>query len=472
MKNFTLAILVIILTNTLHSQCFSKISAGDYHNVGIKSNGTIYTWGNRSLGYGALGLGAATGPAILAPTQVGTATYWTSVSTGSVNTFAIKSDGTLWGTGSDIHGELGDGTYGSSHIIYNFIQIGSDTNWKTTSGTRDSSVGLKTNGTLWGWGFNNNGQVGDGTTIERHTPVQIGTDTNWKAITSGMSASFNIALKTNGTLWGWGVNGGANCLGQGIGTSTIAYYSSPIQIGTDSNWSSMDSGFQHTLAIKINGTLYVFGGGVNGSCGHGLTDAPFVSPTQIGTDSNWSQVSAGANTSYAIKTDGTLWAWGQNDYGQLGDGTMVNKGYPTQIGTDTNWSSVQAGYRHCIALKTDGSLWAWGDNSWSQLGIGTSSSSTIPVQITVAGCALGNEAFNKTPINLYPNPTNGRVTLNNSEAQYQSVAVYNYLGQEVTQQKLNESNNQTVDLSSFSNGVYLFKLQSENSSETLKVIKR
>ena len=353
MKNFTLALLLLIVTNTIYSQCFSKISVGDYHNVGIKPNGTIFTWGNRSLGYGALGLGTATGPAILAPTQVGTATNWTSISIGSVNTFAIKSDGTLWGTGYDDYGQVGDGTYGTSHVIYTFTQIGTATDWKTTSGTRDSTVGLKNNGTPWGWGFNNNGQVGDGTTIERHTPVQIGTDTNWKAITSS-TGGFNIALKTNGTLWVWGFN----VVGSGTGVvgAGIVYFSSPYQIGTDTDWSSMVSGFSHTLVIKSNGTLHVFGGGVNGSCGHGLTDSNFISPTQIGTDSNWSQVSAGANTSYAIKTDGTLWAWGQNDYGQLGDGTMVNKGYPTQIGTDTNWASVQAGYRHCIALKTDGSL--------------------------------------------------------------------------------------------------------------------
>lgn len=177
MKNFTLVILLIMLTNTLHSQCFSKISVGEHHNIGIKPNGTIFTWGNRSNGWGALGLGAATGPAILAPTQVGTATNWTSISTGKYNTFAIKSNGTLWGTGKDDDGELGDGTFGTSHAIFTFTQIGTDTKWKTTSGTTDSTIGLKTNGTLWGWGFNNNGQVGDGTTIERHTPVQIGTDT-------------------------------------------------------------------------------------------------------------------------------------------------------------------------------------------------------------------------------------------------------------------------------------------------------
>lgn len=471
MKNFTIILVFIFISTISAAQCFSKISVGQYHNIGLKPNGMIYTWGNRSNGLGSLGLGSATGPAILAPTQVGTATNWSFVSTGKYNTFAIKNDGTLWGTGRNIHGELGNGTFGSGQVLYNFAQIGTATDWKTTSGTVDCTIGLKTNGTLWGWGFNNNGQVGDGTTIEKHIPVQIGTDINWKAISSGI-ISFNIALKTNGTLWGWGVNGGAVCLGLGPGTSTIAYYTSPIQIGTDTDWSNMASGFQHTLALKTNGTLYVFGGGSNGSGGNGLTDMNFLNPTQIGSDTNWTQVSAGANTSYAIKTDGTLWAWGQNDYGQLGDGTTDNKGYPTQIGTDTNWASVQAGYQHCVALKTDGSLWAWGDNSLSQLGIGTSSSSSVPVQITVAGCALGNETFEKTAINLYPNPTNNNVVIDNSEAHYQSVTVYNYLGQEVTQQKLTFTNNQIIDLSNFLNGVYLFKLQSENSSETVKVIKR
>jgi alpha-tubulin suppressor-like RCC1 family protein len=437
--------------------------------VGIKPNGTIYTWGNRSNGLGTLGLGTATGPAILAPTQVGTATNWTSISTGKSNTFAIKSDGTLWGTGYDNYGQVGDGTFGTSHVIYTFIQIGTATDWKTTSGTRDSTIGLKTNGTLWGWGFNNNGQVGDGTTTERHTPIQIGTNTNWKAITSG--GSFNVALKTDGTLWAWGYNSAL-----GVGDLSTPYFTSPLQVGTDTNWSTVVAGASHILALKNDGSLFSFGGGSNNNnseMGHGLSwVGPYNTPLQIGTDSNWQSVSAGFNTSYAIKTDGTLWAWGQNDLGQLGDGTTVDKGYPTQIGTDTNWASMQAGFQHCIALKTDGSLWAWGDNSMSQLGIGTTSSSLVPVQITVAGCALGNDVFEKAPLNLYPNPTNDKVTLDNSEAHYNNVIVYNYLGQEVTQQKLFYTNNQDIDLSGFSSGVYLFKLQGETSSETIKVVKK
>ena len=472
MKKIITSLLLALFTTTFYAQCFSKISVGEYHNTALKPNGTIYTWGNRSFAWGALGLGPGTGPAILAPTQVGTDSNWTNISTGKYTTFAIKSDGTLWGTGSSRYGEIGNGTFGTNNYIFNFTQVGTETNWKIISGTRDNTIGLKNNGTLWGWGFNNNGQVGDGTTVVRYTPVQIGTDSNWKAVTSG-SISFNIALKTNGTLWGWGFHGGSNCLGLGSGTGINAYYSSPIQIGTDSDWSSMASGYEHTLAIKTNGKLYIFGTGVNGAGGNGvLTDMTFFIPTQIGTDSNWAQVSAGYSTSYAIKTDGTLWAWGQNDLGQLGDGTTINKGIPTQIGTDNNWASVQAGYQHCEALKTNGALWTWGDNSSSQLGTSNTSSSLIPVQIAVAGCTLGNEAFEKTAINLYPNPANDIVTFDNSGALYQKVTIYNYLGQEVIQQKLNFDNNQIINLSSFTKGVYLFKLQNEKSSETVKVVKK
>ena len=469
MKNFTLLLVFIFITTKSFTQCFSKISVGEKHFIGLKSDGKIWVFGNGSSGYGALGLGNNSN--VLIPTQLGIASDWIGVSTGGYNTFAVKSNGTLWGTGSNVHGELGINSFGNAPNL--LIQIGTDSNWKTTSGTRDSTIGLKNNGTLWGWGFNNNGQVGDGTTIDRYTPVQIGTDANWKAITSGLSTSFNIALKTNGTLWGWGFHGGANCLGLGSGTSINTYYPSPNQIGIDSDWSTMDSGFQHTLAIKTNGKLYIFGTGVNGAGGDGIfTDRAFFNPTQIGTDSNWAQVSAGFNTSFAIKTDGTLWAWGQNDLGQLGDGTTINKGFPTQIGTDTNWVSVQAGQFHTVALKANGSLWTWGDNTFAQLGTGGYISSLIPVQIAVAGCTLSNEAFEKTAINLYPNPANDIVTFDNSKALYQKVTIYNYLGQEVIQQKLNFDNNQIINLSSFTKGVYLFKLQNEKSSETVKVVKK
>src|SRR3989344_1483851 len=121
--------------------------------------------------------------------------------------------------------------------------------------------------------------------------------------------------------------------------------------------------YKHTIAIKSDGTLWAWGYNLYGQLGDGTTSQR-NSPVQIGTDNNWVSISAGGYHTIAIKSDGTLWAWGSNDYGQLGDGTMVDKTTPAQIGTDANWVSISAGDYHTIALKSDGTLWAWGRNNY------------------------------------------------------------------------------------------------------------
>ena len=195
-----------------------------------------------------------------------------------------------------------------------------------------SGAGIKTDGTLWTWGGNNLGTLGNNTMVDSNVPIQIGTDTNWKTLEVGQAHI--IALKTDGTLWGWG----NNFQGQlGIGTTTASGVRVPTQIGTATDWKTISSTYNHTLAIKTNGTL---------------------------------------------------WAWGRNDYtGQLGDGTTTNRIVPTQIGTATNWAFISAGDHHSMAIKTDGTLWTWGNNDGGELGTGNTTTYLNPTNIsaTVAG---------------------------------------------------------------------------------------
>lgn len=189
------------------------------------------------------------------------------------------------------------------------------------------SVALKSNGTLWAWGGNQWGQLGDGTTTNKYSPVQIGTDNNWVSVAAGIYHT--VALKSDGTLWAWG----NNQYGQlGDGTTTNKY--SPEQIGTDNNWASVTAGDYHTVALRSGGT-----------CGD------------------------------------TLWAWGYNGEGELGDGTTTQRNSPVQIGTDNNWMSVTAGPYHAVAIKSDNTLWTWGFNLQGQLGDGTTTDKHSPVQI-------------------------------------------------------------------------------------------
>ena len=143
---------------------------------------------------------------------------------------------------------------------------------------------------------------------------------------------------------------------------------------------SLAAGSYHTVTIKTDSTLWAWGLNDYGQLGDG-TNENKNSPIQIGAETNWASVAAGEAHTVAVKTDGTLWAWGYNDYGQLGDGTNSSKNSPVQIGAETNWASVAAGEGHTVAVKTDGTLWAWGLNDYGQLGDQTNKNKNNPIQI-------------------------------------------------------------------------------------------
>ncbi len=246
------------------------------------------------------------------------------------------------------------------------------TNWASVSAGVNYVVAIKTDGTLWAWGANTNGQLGDGTKIDKSNPVQIGTETNWASVACGQSHT--LAIKTDGTLWAWGFN----LFGQ-LGDGSIVTKTSPVQIGTDNHWSSISAGDYFSLAIKTDGTLWSMGYNNKGQLGLGNTISTRA-PFKIGTSSNWATVSAGSGFAAAIMTDGTLWVWGNNVNYELGDGTVVNKPSPMQIGSN-DWATVSCGYNHVLGIKTDGTLWAWGGNYYYQLGNNNTSPGYSPEKI-------------------------------------------------------------------------------------------
>ncbi len=316
---------------------------------------------------------------------------------GNINMkMAIKNDGTLWSWGDNEEGELGLNdidVYRSSPT-----QVGTDTTWSLASDGDGSSSPLslatKTNGTLWAWGNNQGGQLGQNAAGQRSSPTQVGTDTTWSkdgphsVLASGYQLA--MAIKTNGTLWAWGSNEygqlGLNISG---GPSPTGYdkVSSPMQIGTETTWQAVRAnGISGMTALKTDGTLWSWGQNENGVSGlNGTQDAQYSSPTQIGTDTNWSILTGGggrySTSCSAIKTDGTLWTWGTNQgfVGVAGDGAP---GYssPTQVGTDTNWASVRS-MRTIGALmtKTDGTLWSCGQYTYN--GLNGSSAISSPTQL-------------------------------------------------------------------------------------------
>jgi alpha-tubulin suppressor-like RCC1 family protein len=329
----------------------------------------LWSWGRNTQGQ--LGLGDTTNRSL--PVQVGTLTNWDAVNCGTASTIAYKTDGTLWSWGRNTSGELGVGntTYYSSPK-----QVGLLTNWSENfAGGGAHTVAIKTDGTLWSWGQNNLGQLGLGNITYYSSPVQVGSLTNWASVSCGNN--FTVSIKTNGTLWSWGGNG----QGQ-LGLNSTTNYSSPKQVGALTNWLSAACGRYHVIAVKTNGTLWSWGLNTQGQLGLGNTSNYYSSPTQIGALTTWSKVGCGTRFSFAISTSGALWAWGQNNVGQIAlSNTATNYSSPKQIGTLTNWLSVSGGSYHAMALKTDGTIWTWGQGTNGQLGNGALSNYSSPVQV-------------------------------------------------------------------------------------------
>ena len=218
-------------------------------------------------------------------------------------------------------------------------------------------------------------------------PVQIGTETDWDLVDAG--SWHTVALKLDGTLWAWG----SNWLGQ-LGDSSTVDRNSPVKIGTDTNWKSIAAGWGHTLALKSDGTLWAWGNNATGELGDGTDNNIKTYPVRIGSDNDWTSISTGQDHALALKSDGTLWAWGNNDYGQLGDGTTIHKNYPVKISTETDWISIAARGNHSIALRSNGTLWAWGNNFNGQLGDGTKGYQETPLMVFYLSSLHPNEPSN------------------------------------------------------------------------------
>ena len=336
----------------------------------------LWTWGDNV--YGQLGDNTITDRSSPVQTIAG-GTNWKSVGCGYYHTAAIKTDGTLWSWGRNTYGQLGDNTQTDKSSPVQTIATG--TNWKSVAGGKYHTAAIKTDGTLWTWGYNGSGQLGDNTQINKSSPVQtIAAGTNWKSVAGG--SYHTAAIKTDGTLWSWGYNFHGE-----LGDNTATGKNSPVQtIAAGTNWKSVACGYYHTAAIKTDGTLWLWGVNIFGQLGDN-TGTNQSSPVQtIAAGTNWKSVGCGYYHTAAIKTDGTLWLWGYNAYGELGDNTTTGKSSPVQtISSGTNWKLVACGSYHTTAIKIDGTLWSWGRNDIGQLGDNTITQRNSPVQTISSG---------------------------------------------------------------------------------------
>ena len=339
----------------------------------------LWTWG-RNI-YGQLGDNTTVNKSSPVTTVAG-GTNWKQVSCGQNHTASIKTDGTLWTWGYNSIGQLGDNTAVNKSSPNTTIAGG--TNWKQVACGTFHTTAIKTDGTLWTWGYNGFGQLGNNSTVDKSSPnTTIAGGTNWKQVACGQSHTASI--KTDGTLWTWG----RDSYGQ-LGDNTTVNKSSPVTtIAGGTNWKQVAGGNYHTASIKTDGTLWTWGRDNYGQLGDSNT-VNKSSPVQVsGGGTNWKQVACGYGYTATIKTDGTLWTWGRDNYGQLGDNTTVNKSSPnTTIAGGTNWKQVACGgglfAAYIAAIKTDGTLWTWGRDNYGQLGDNTTVNKSSP-NTTIAG---------------------------------------------------------------------------------------
>lgn len=352
-----------------------RIAAGISHTVAICSDSTLIAWGNGSSGE----LGDGTSGFALTPVSVLGLNRVVAISAGHKYTLALTKDSIVWAWGDNNSGQLGNGNNLNSSIpdtvnlLNQVIAI---------SAGPYHSLALKSDSTVWAWGWNSYGELGDGTMVSRNVPVQVSSLTGVTAVSSAQYHS--LALKSDGTVWSWGNNAEGE-LGTGWFTSSTI----PVQVYSLTDIIAISAGETHSLALKNDGTVWAWGMNNGAQLGNGTyTDSPIAVAV-----SGLTEVVA-IDATLALKSDGTLWAWGRNIQGQacIGWGTPSLLTIPVQTYAPLGIVSFLSGYLHCMILKNDGTLWGWGYNEGGQIGDSTFTNRYFPSQ-TLGTCPVSTQSY-------------------------------------------------------------------------------
>lgn len=292
-----------------------------------------------------------------------------TVTAGFDHSIALKGDGTVWNWGDNGWGQLGDGT---KSLRRTPLQVPGLADIVSVTSRTMHSAALKGDGTVWTWGFNGYGGLGSGTTNERLFAGQVPGLTGAVAVATGYHT---VVLKGDGTVWAWGYN----YSGQ-VGDGTTANRSMPVQVAGLSGVVAIAAGTSHTVALKGDGTVWTWGDNSVAQLGDGGF-ANRAIPAKITGISGVVAIAAGDSHTIALKSDGTVWAWGNNYQGQLGDGTTFQRRSPIQIPGLSGSATISAGGAHSLLADNAGTLKSWGDNTYGQLGDGTTNQSLTPVQV-------------------------------------------------------------------------------------------
>lgn len=311
-----------------------------------------------------------------APLQVRGLSGITAIAGGGRNSIVLCNDSTVKNWGYNRWFQLGDGTNNTTGCLckYTPVKVSGLTSVIELAGGMWYSLALKNDGTVWAWGLNNTGQLGDGTTTERTIPIQVSGLTGITTISAG--GWHSLALKNDGTVWAWGSNGNYQ-LGD-LNYTTCK--SIPIQVSSLTEIKAIKAQYKYSLALKNDGTVWLLGQHNKDQLWGGVIT--HRTPMQVSGLTDIIAITGGQYHSLALKKDGTLWAWGENSEGQLGDGTTTDRNTPIQVIGITGITTIAGGDFYSLALKKDGTVWAWGENNTGQLGDGTTTDRTVPVQVT------------------------------------------------------------------------------------------
>ncbi len=349
---------------------WASISAGSHHTLAIKADGSLWAWGYNFIGESGAALDIRH---VERPVRIGTDNDWYKAFSAVYSSYTLKKDGTLWGWGYNIYGQIG---IGSKNVWMVPKQIGDSSNWKDISAAGTMAMGLKDDGTLWIWGTDVNGDLFGDTGIQKKeilSPVMVGNDSDWSAVSMGCICGgrmYALALKRDGTLWEWGISTYGK-VGREEGENFV-------QIGNGNDWTGISAGYYYAAAIKKNRSLWKWDLRFK-SIAAGIS----IIPQKTGSSTDWKCVSSNGGQVLALKEDNSLWSFGLNECGEVGDGSRTERTMPVKIGSD-KWKAVSAGVSYSMAIRNDGTLWGWGDNSNFLLGMDRPKFQPNPAEI-IAG---------------------------------------------------------------------------------------
>jgi len=443
-----------------NAQCnatgWKKFSQGETFSVALKEDGTLWMWGQNINGI--LGNGSGTTTVVKHPTQIGTDTDWTDISVGRWFVLAKKINNDLYGWGDNAWGNLATGNTTAQYAPYLMAQ-----NVKSFSAGYHHSMIVKTDGTMWGVGANLYGQLAVGNAVNQLTwNKETSNATDWDKVSSGYYNSFGI--KANGTLWSTGSNGlGITGTGNLAGVAT-----SFVQVGTDTDWKEISCGAEHVLGLKTTGKLFGWGNSDDGRLG--ITSAGAISTPQAVEASNiYTHIATSWDGSAIIKSDGTLYVFGVDNGGTTGNSGDV----PMQLGTSNDWKTLalRVGGYHFGAVRNDSSIWAWGTDNLYQLGNddGLAQNKNVPTQVSCSDFLAVDEIHNnESKFSLYPNPAKDIVNIK-SHQNLDQIKIYNANGL-LVKFISNLNNASVINISDLPAGIYLVKANNENKS--FKLVKK